>query len=105
MGASTGNMLVDILTTLEEIFSRSPMLLAVHCEDETIIRKNAASFREKYGEDVPVQFHPEIRQTEACLKSSSLAVELAKKHNSRLHILHLSTRHELALLENYHSPE
>jgi dihydroorotase len=100
MGASTGNMLVDNLHTLEGIFSRSPVLLAVHCEDETTIRKNFAFFTEKYGEAVPVECHPFIRSAEACLKSSSLAVELAGKHNSRLHILHVSTRQELALLEN-----
>jgi dihydroorotase len=100
MGASTGNMLVDDPMALEGIFSRSRMLLAVHCEDETIIRKNAAAYRDKYGEDVPVRFHPEIRSAEACYASSSLAVELAKKFHSRLHILHLSTRDELSLLEN-----
>jgi dihydroorotase len=100
MGASTGNMLVDDPLVLEGIFSASPMLLAVHCEDETIIRKNIADFRSTYGEDVPVRFHPAIRTAEACYKSSSRAVELAKKFNSRLHILHLSTRDELSLLEN-----
>lgn len=100
MGASTGNMLVDDPQALEGIFSRAPLLLAVHCEDETIIRKNAAAFRSTYGEDVPVKFHPAIRSAEACFKSSSLAVELANKFNARLHILHLSTRDELALFEN-----
>jgi dihydroorotase len=100
MGASTGNMLVDDPLALEGIFSRSPMLLAVHCEDEAIIRRNAAAFRDKYGEDVPVKFHPAIRTAEACYASSSRAVELAKKFKSRLHILHLSTRDELSLLEN-----
>jgi dihydroorotase len=100
MGASTGNMLVNEPKALEGIFSCSPMLLAVHCEDETTIRQNAAMFREKYGEDVPVAFHPEIRSAEACFKSSLMATELAKKHNSRLHILHLSTRKELSLLDN-----
>jgi dihydroorotase len=100
MGASTGNMLVDDPAALEGIFSKSPMLLAVHCEDETIIRRNAAAYREKYGEDIPMECHPEIRSAEACFASSSLAVNLAMKYNSRLHILHLSTRSELALLEN-----
>ncbi|MBN1416749.1 MAG: dihydroorotase [Bacteroidales bacterium] len=100
MGASTGNMLVDNPRTLEGIFSQSPMLLAVHCEDEWIIRRNSAVFREKYGEDVPVAFHPEIRSAEACFKSSSLAVDMARKYQSRLHILHLSTREEMSLLEN-----
>jgi dihydroorotase len=100
MGASTGNMLVDNPGTLEAIFSRSPMLIAVHCEDETTIRMNIASYREKYGEDVPVMFHPAIRSTEACFISSSRAVALAKKYNARLHILHLSTLKELQLLDN-----
>jgi dihydroorotase len=99
MGASTGNMLVDDPAALEGIFSKSPVLLAVHCEDETIIRRNAAAFRDKYGEDVPVKFHPAIRTAEACYKSSSLAVELAKKFHARLHILHLSTGDELSLLD------
>jgi dihydroorotase len=100
MGASTGNMLVDDPIALEGIFSQSPMLLAVHCEDETIIRRNADAFRSTYGEEVPVKFHPAIRTAEACYRSSALAVQLAKKFNSRLHILHLSTRDELSLLEN-----
>jgi len=78
MGASTGNMLVDNRAALEGIFSRSSLLIAVHCEDDATIRSNAALFREKYGEDVPVEFHPAIRSTEACFISSSLAVELAK---------------------------
>jgi len=100
MGASTGNMLTDDSRALAGIFSRSPMLLAVHCEDEITIRHNAAIMKEKYGQDVPVKFHPEIRSAEACYKSSSLAVELAKKHNARLHVLHLSTRMELSLFNN-----
>jgi dihydroorotase len=100
MGASTGNMLVDDPLTLEAIFSRSPMLLAVHCEDETTIRRHATAFRDKYGEEVPIACHPLIRSREACLKSSSLAVDLAKKYKSRLHILHLSTADELILLDN-----
>lgn len=100
MGASTGNMLVDDPAALEGIFSRSPMLLAVHCEDEAIIRRNTSAYREKYGEDVPVACHPEIRNTDACFNSSSLAVRLAKKYGTRLHILHLSTKKELQLLDN-----
>ncbi len=100
MGASTGNMLVDDRTALEDIFSRSALLIAVHCEDEATIRRNAALFREKYGEDVPVEFHPAIRSAEACFISSSLAVELAKKHDARLHILHLSTGKELQLFDH-----
>lgn len=100
MGSSTGNMLVDDASTLEGIFSRCPMLIATHCEDEATVRGNEAIYKEKYGEDVPIECHPEIRSAEGCLKSSSLAVELAKKHNTRLHILHISTKDELALFQN-----
>jgi dihydroorotase len=100
MGASTGNMLVDNPVTLEGIFKHSPTLVAVHCEDEEIIRSNTAIYREKYGELIPINEHPNIRSREACLKSSTLAVELALKHNTRLHILHLSTADELTLLSN-----
>ncbi len=100
MGSSTGNMLVDNPVTLEALFSRVPILIATHCEDETTIRANAAAYRERYGEHVPIECHPEIRSAEGCLKSSSLAVDLAKKHNARLHILHLSTADELHLFRN-----
>ena len=100
MGSSTGNMLVDNPSSLEKIFSSSPCLVAVHCEDEETIRKNTAFFREKYGENISVKYHPEIRSEEACYLSSSLAVKLAKKHNTRLHILHLSTAKELELLNS-----
>ncbi len=100
MGSSTGNMLVDEPATLEGIFSKCPMLIATHCEDESTIRRNEAKFREQYGEDVPIQFHPDIRSAEGCLLSSSLAVDLAKKHGTRLHILHISTQDELALFRN-----
>lgn len=100
MGSSTGNMLVDDRTTLDGIFSQCPMLIATHCEDEATIRKNLAAFKEKYGENVPIDQHPIIRNVEGCLKSSTLAVELAKKHNTRLHILHISTADELALFRN-----
>jgi dihydroorotase len=100
MGASTGNMLVDNPETLENIFSKSKMLIALHCEDEKTIQHNIAVFREKYGEDVPMQAHPLIRSEEACFKSSSFAVELAKKHNTRIHILHLSTAKETGLFDN-----
>lgn len=100
MGSSTGNMLVDDAGTLEGIFSRCPMLIATHCEDEATIRRNEAIYREKYGENVPIELHPEIRNVEGCLKSSSMAVELAKRHNTRLHILHISTKEELALFRN-----
>ncbi len=100
MGSSTGNMLVDNPVTLEGLFSQVPMLIATHCEDETTIRANAAAYRERYGENVPIECHPEIRSTEGCLISSSLAVKLAKKHNARLHILHISTADELGLFRN-----
>lgn len=100
MGSSTGNMLVDNQTTLENIFRNVPMLVAVHCEDEETIRNNIARFREKYGEDVPVSCHPQIRNAEACYKSSSMAVALAKKHGTKLHILHISTARELELFDN-----
>ncbi|EAY25744.1 dihydroorotase [Microscilla marina] len=100
MGSSTGNMLVDNREVLEKIFSQAPILVATHCEDEATIRAKSAVYKEKYGDDVPMSAHPEIRDVEACYKSSSLAVELAKKHNSRLHILHISTAKELELFRN-----
>lgn len=100
MGSSTGNMLVDDAQTLEKIFSNFTGLIATHCEDENTIRENAGLFREKYGEDVPMKFHPFIRSEEACFLSSSKAVALAKKHGTRLHILHISTAKELQLFEN-----
>jgi len=100
MGSSTGNMLVDNPTTLENIFSKSPMLVAVHCEDEATIKANLAHYRELLGDDIPVRLHPKIRSEEACYLSSSMAVELAKKHNTRLHILHISTEKETHLFSN-----
>jgi len=100
MGSSTGNMLVDNKNILEEIFAKSPMLIAVHCEDETTIKKNINKAREKYGDQVPISEHPKIRSAEACYKSSSIAVALAKKHNSRLHVFHVSTKKELELFDN-----
>lgn len=100
MGSSTGNMLVDNPDTLEELFSKCKLLIAAHCEDETTIRNNMAAYKKKYGEDVPVTCHPEIRSEEACYKSSSFAIQLAKKHNTRFHLFHLSTAKELELLEN-----
>jgi dihydroorotase len=100
MGSSTGNMLVDNRQTLETIFSQANMLIATHCEDEATVRGNMELYRAKYGEDIPVEMHPEIRSVEACYKSSSLAVELAKKYNTRLHILHISTAKELELFRN-----
>ena len=100
MGSSTGNMLVDDKKVLEEIFEESPMLIAVHCEDEDTIQNNMKSFKEQYGEEVPIAEHQNIRSAEACYKSSSMAVELAKKHNARLHVFHLSTAKELELFDN-----
>lgn len=100
MGSSTGNMLVDNPETLEELFSKCKLLIAAHCEDETTIRNNMAAYKEKYGENIPVTCHPEIRSEEACYKSSSFAIQLAKKHNTRFHLFHLSTAKELELLEN-----
>ena len=100
MGSSTGNMLVDNKNVLEEIFSKSPMLIAVHCEDEATIQENIEKAKKQYGEEVPISEHPNIRSVEACYKSSSMAVELAKKHDTRLHIFHLSTEKEIALFDN-----
>jgi dihydroorotase len=100
MGSSTGNMLVDNRKTLENLFSKVPMLIATHCEDEATIRANIAKVKAAYGEDVPMELHPIIRSVEGCYKSSSMAVSLAKKHNTRLHILHISTKDELALFRN-----
>lgn len=101
MGSSTGNMLVDSEAALEGLFQRvPPMLIATHCEDEMTIRKNTELFRQKYGENVPIEAHPLIRSAEACYTSSSLAVRLAKKYDTRLHILHISTAKELELFDN-----
>jgi len=100
MGSSTGNMLVDNETTLRNIFSKTPMLIATHCEDESTIRKNTADFKAKYGEDIPFSAHPIIRNEEACYLSSKMATDLAKEYNSRLHILHISTAKEIELFTN-----
>ncbi len=100
MGSSTGNMLVDDKTTLENLFSKTSLLIATHCEDEATVRENMAAAVEKYGEDIPFEMHPVIRNEEACYLSSSMAVELAKKHNTRLHILHISTAKETHLFGN-----
>ena len=100
MGSSTGNMLVDKQSTLESIFSQSPALIATHCEDENTIKSNLAAYKEKYGENISIEMHPEIRSAEACYLSSSFAVSLAKKHNTRLHILHISTEKETHLFDN-----
>ena len=100
MGSSTGNMLVDNAKTLENIFSQVDMLIATHCEDEATIRENTEIYRKKYGENMPFDMHPDIRSHEACIISSSMAVELAKKNNTKLHILHISTKDELELFDN-----
>ncbi|MGB3181476.1 MAG: dihydroorotase [Cyclobacteriaceae bacterium] len=100
MGSSTGNMLVDNEQTLRNLFSKVDMLIATHCEDEATVRKNEALFREKYGDEVPIAFHPVIRSEEACYLSSSLAVGLAGEYGTRLHVLHISTARELELFSN-----
>lgn len=100
MGSSTGNMLVDNKNTLESVFEKSPMLIAVHCEDESIIQKNLQVAKEKYGQNIPIRAHPKIRNVDACYKSSFMAINLAKKYNTRLHVFHISTKKELALFDN-----
>ncbi|WDF76225.1 dihydroorotase [Mucilaginibacter sp. KACC 22773] len=100
MGSSTGNMLVDNPQTLDNLFANSPMLIAVHCEDEATIKSNLNHYKQLLGDNIPVTLHPKIRSAEACYLSSSLAVELAKKHNTRLHILHISTGLETHLFDN-----
>lgn len=100
LGSSTGNMLVDNPETLENIFSNTKMLIAVHCEDEATIRANTQKYIDKYGEDIPVKYHHLIRSEEACYKSSSKAIELAEKTGARLHVFHLSTAKETALFRN-----
>lgn len=100
MGSSTGNMLVDNPVTLEDLFKNAPCLIATHCEDETTIRENLELFKAKYGEQIPMDQHPIIRSPQGCLISSSLAMDLAKKNDARLHILHISTKDELSLFRN-----
>lgn len=100
MGASTGNMLVDNHETLEALFKEVPLLIATHCEKEGIIKKNYAEYHKRFGDAIPIKYHPEIRSREACLASSSEAVELARKHGTRLHVLHISTKEELELFKS-----
>ena len=100
LGSSTGNMLVDNEEVLERIFSSTPLLIAVHCEDETTIKNNLEKYKAEYGEDIPVQAHHLIRSEEACYISSSNAIALAKKTGARLHIFHLSTAKEMDLFTN-----
>ena len=100
MGASTGDMLVDDPVTLENIFACCPTLIATHCEDTPSILLNERKFKQLYGDKIPMSLHPIIRSEEACYKSSSFAVALAKKHHSRLHVLHITTAKELELFDN-----
>ena len=97
MGASTGNMLVDDDDVLNEIFKHAPVPIITHCEDSPLINQNLEKFRQKYGDDIPIEFHPVIRSEEACYRSSAKAVALAKKHGTQLHVLHLTTAKELEL--------
>lgn len=106
MGASTGNMLVDNPESLKNIFKHAHLLVATHCEDEDIIRTNLEHYKNQFGDAIPLKYHPLIRSEEACYKSTSLAIELAKKYNTRLHVLHLSTGKELKLFTSGgHLPE
>lgn len=100
MGSSTGNMLVDDEKVLDRLFAHAPSIVVTHCEDEATIRANSERYRAEYGEAVPMWAHPLIRSEEACYLSSSLAVELAKKHGTRLHVFHISTARELELFRN-----
>jgi dihydroorotase len=100
MGSSTGNMLVDNPKTLENLFAQSPMLIAAHCEDEQTIQANLAHYKELLGDQITVDYHAIIRSAEACYLSSSMAVQLAKQHGARLHILHISTAQETGLFDN-----
>ena len=100
MGSSTGDMLVDRLQTLEDLFRECPVNLTAHCEDAGIIKKHEEIFRERYGDKTPFAAHPHIRSEEACFRSSGLAVELARKYGTRLHLLHVSTARELELFDD-----
>ena len=100
MGSSTGNMLVDDVTTLNNLFSKINLLIATHCEDEETIQRNLEKAKSKYGDAVPVALHPQIRSREGCYLSSSLAVDLANKYGTRLHVLHISTADEINLFRN-----
>ncbi len=99
MGSSTGNMLVDKFDTLERIFANTPALIATHCEDEQTVKSNAAMFMEKFGKNASPAIHPLVRNEEACYLSSSFAADLARKHGTRLHILHISTAREVGLFD------
>lgn len=100
LGSSTGDMLVDSSASLEKIFSNTNLLIAVHSEDESTVKENLQKYKEQYGDDIPVKFHPEIRSVEACYKSTERVIALAKKTGARLHVFHLSTAKELDLFTN-----
>ncbi len=100
MGSSTGNLVVDDSHALENIFKYSPILIATHCETDAIVKGNAEKFKQKYGRAIPMKYHSEIRDVLNCVTSSKLAIELAHKHNTRLHILHISTKDEISLFQN-----
>lgn len=100
LGSSTGNMLVNDEKVIESIFNNSPVLCAIHSEDDQIIENNLTEYKNKYGDNIPFSMHPKIRSTEACLKSTERAIKIAQKTNCRLHILHISTAEELGLLQN-----
>ncbi len=100
LGSSTGNMLVDDEEVIERIFRNTEMVISAHCEDETTIRNNLESYKEKYGNDIPIKYHPLIRSSQACFLSSSRAIDLAKKTGARLHVFHLSTEKETHLFTN-----
>lgn len=100
LGSSTGNMLVDDPKILEEIFSKTQLLISAHCEDEATIKQNTAKYVAEYGEDIPIALHPKIRSEEACYLSSSRAINLAEKTGARLHVFHLSTEKETHLFGN-----
>jgi dihydroorotase len=100
LGSSTGDMLVDSSEALDKIFSSTKLLIAVHSEDEATVKNNLEKYKLEYGDDIPVQFHPEIRSVEACYKSTVKIIELAKKTGARLHVFHISTAKELDLFTN-----
>lgn len=100
LGSSTGNMLVDDQKVLEQIFRSTEMVISAHCEDEPTIRKNLAEYKARYGDDIPMECHPEIRSAEACYLSSSRAIQLAMETGARLHVFHLSTGREMELFRN-----
>lgn len=99
MGASTGNLLVDDPEALEKLFADAPTLVVTHCEDSPMIRANEQAARERFGDDVPMSAHPSIRSAEACYKSTAYAIDLARRHGTRLHVLHLTTAREMELFE------